>query len=907
MKKRKACSLLLVLAVMIGLMTAALPSAGVLAEETATISMDSTTIQEGENFSISCANTAAKDWICIYPKDFTDKYKYYDYLYANTAGVAFPSGQTSRYGYGSSSWPLAAGEYVAVLYANDGYNEIMRLPFEVKANTSKKTAVMDKESYAQGDIITVTTSNWVADDHDFIRIYKKPVTSYTAGYVGNTYGTWGQSTYTFNTTDWEIGEYELIAFDKGDWNTHIAKVNFTLTEKSEEPPTPVDPSAKSATMEKTAFYKNETIVVTTKNWIASDHDFIRIYKTPVTNYNAGFVAQTYNNWGKSTYTFFPTEWETGTYRMIAFDKGSFSTKFIADITFTVENPPAPPENEYYTNDGTTITFLQDYEVDLSAVDHSEPDGKLFIGWVDAAGNGVESKKTFTQGTVLTAKYIDYNAEGQVDFAIVKTEIRTNLELGLRFIVEKSQALSEALPHISAYGAVVLPSEIPNGDGWADLTCGGSYTYNGKTYEAAVVKGLKTFETLEDRIRYTLCMTGLTAEKFTRQYIVKGYIQYTDLFGIEKVFYADYASANPYAIAKADLEATGLSSVARKVLENIVNTVEKAHNETYEDQQKINVVGTSDDPNRWIYRLGTNGLFVREATFDSGKGGDPIAIVQLSDLHYNYINDRDRQDNNPTVLSTATERLWGANGAHVAQSKTAIDYARTADQVVITGDVLDYLSWGCIELMQKEVWDVLPNAMITIGNHDYVQQMQGTVPETLAPADRWTWLQSVWKHDIYYSSKVMGDKVMLIQMNNGERKFYESQIEPLKKDIETARENGYIVLLFMHETIYTKNRNETAVNALRVNDSGWAFNEDFCSNTANHHVGGADMDSATKEVYNLITNNADVVKGIFNGHIHSDFYTEVKAKTASGEDTIIPQYTMTGTIYDTGHVMKITVK
>lgn len=96
-------------------------------------------------------------------------------------------------------------------------------------------------------------------------------------------------------------------------------------------------------------------------------------------------------------------------------------------------------------------------------------------------------------------------------------------------------------------------------------------------------------------------------------------------------------------------------------------------------------------------------------------------------------------------------------------------------------------------------------------------------------------QSVWKHDIYYSSKVMGDKVMLIQMNNGERKFYESQIEPLKKDIETARENGYIVLLFMHETIYTKNRNETAVNALRVNDSGWAFNEDFCSNTANHHV------------------------------------------------------------------------
>ena len=63
----------------------------------------------------------------------------------------------------------------------------------------------------------------------------------------------------------------------------------------------------------------------------------------------------------------------------------------------------------------------------------------------------------------------------------------------------------------------------------------------------------------------------------------------------------------------------------------------------------------------------------------------------------------------------------------------------------------------------------------------------------------------------------------------------------------------------------------------------------------------------KEIYQLITNNADIIAGGFCGHTHNDFYTEIKAKTASGEETVIPQYILIGVPYGKGHALKITVE
>lgn len=65
--------------------------------------------------------------------------------------------------------------------------------------------------------------------------------------------------------------------------------------------------------------------------------------------------------------------------------------------------------------------------------------------------------------------------------------------------------------------------------------------------------------------------------------------------------------------------------------------------------------------------------------------------------------------------------------------------------------------------------------------------------------------------------------------------------------------------------------------------------------------------ATKAICDIIAANGDIIKGVFNGHQHADYYSEILAKTASGADTIIPQYTLSGCIYGNGNALKITVK
>lgn len=320
--------------------------------------------------------------------------------------------------------------------------------------------------------------------------------------------------------------------------------------------------------------------------------------------------------------------------------------------------------------------------------------------------------------------------------------------------------------------------------------------------------------------------------------------------------------------------------------------------------KSDVVGSSEEPKLWIY-TNEDGIMVREAEFDSGLGGDPVTIVQVSDMHFNYCNQEDLDENDPVLMSTYENRKWLADGSSVANAIKCLDYADKigADQIVVTGDTLDYLSKGALELMKTVLWDNYPDAIATLGNHEPVRNMQGKVAETLTLEERYAMLEAAWAdhHDIYYYSKVIEDKVMVIQMDNCLNKYWERQVEPFKADLETAKEKGCTVLIFQHTPICSNNPDEAEVYPLRINDgSGVPF--DYYSSGV-----GAKASGAAKEIYELITNNADVIRGIFCGHVHCDVYSEVLAKTSDGEAAIIPQYILTASAYDSGHVLKITVK
>ena len=67
---------------------------------------------------------------------------------------------------------------------------------------------------------------------------------------------------------------------------------------------------------------------------------------------------------------------------------------------------------------------------------------------------------------------------------------------------------------------------------------------------------------------------------------------------------------------------------------MINTKEK---QEYFSRQKIDIVGTSDDMNTYIYKLSDDGIMFREAVIDSGRGGDPVEILHSTDFHLNCLN------------------------------------------------------------------------------------------------------------------------------------------------------------------------------------------------------------------------------------------------------------------------------
>lgn len=316
--------------------------------------------------------------------------------------------------------------------------------------------------------------------------------------------------------------------------------------------------------------------------------------------------------------------------------------------------------------------------------------------------------------------------------------------------------------------------------------------------------------------------------------------------------------------------------------------------------KTTKFGSASDVDRWIYQDGTDGVYVRELNIDTDLGGPSVEIIQITDMHFNYCNAQDFAENNPVIMSTYENRKWLANGGSVDEAERCLAYAQASDQIVVTGDIYDYLSHGCIELAEKHLFGKYPNVLACLGNHEYERQMQGTVEDTTSIESRLEIIKQHWINDIYYESRVIKDKVMVIVMDNGQSKFWDHQVPLLKADLEAARENGYAVLIFYHIQLSTgPDYAKGAYTSLRD-----------ATKTVNFCYGGLvspnTTSGASREVYDLIASNGDIIKGCFCGHMHDDYYTEIQATTPTGESTVIPQIVLNGAPYNGGNVLKITV-
>ena len=315
-------------------------------------------------------------------------------------------------------------------------------------------------------------------------------------------------------------------------------------------------------------------------------------------------------------------------------------------------------------------------------------------------------------------------------------------------------------------------------------------------------------------------------------------------------------------------------------------------------------------NPWTFKY-EDGIAVRDIVINTSKGGDDVTVVQLTDIHVAWVNDEDLQDE--TIKNTYNTRSFGKNGGkHWTNALACLDWAKDADQIVITGDIYDYLTSETVQRVNQYIFNAYDNIMACLGNHEVVKAMGEENRYTNwkdIVAGRINTFKDSWANtdgdgDVFYSKKVLGDKVMLIQMDNGSfGGFWDSQVERFREDLAMARENGYAVLLFYHIPICTDNpQYEKAVSKkLGTYDESNAT-YDFYNKGATRFSAGA-----SGEICKLIYENGDIIKGTFCGHLHNDYYTEILASSPSGAQTRIPQYLIAATAYDNGHALRITVK
>lgn len=304
-------------------------------------------------------------------------------------------------------------------------------------------------------------------------------------------------------------------------------------------------------------------------------------------------------------------------------------------------------------------------------------------------------------------------------------------------------------------------------------------------------------------------------------------------------------------------------------------------------------------NKWkYYKDMENGIVERTITINTGWGGESVNLVQMTDMHINYCNENDLKD--PVLNSTYKNRTWLKNGESLPNIARCMEASKDADLIVLTGDIYDYYSEGVVEKANDYIFEKYNNVVGAIGNHEPIRKVQGTVPETKSYDELRRLVSDSWCNDIAYDSYVLKNKVMIILLDNSSDHFRQEQINFLKGDLNKARANGYVVLLFYHIPLNTGVPSDKNAKSSYQNDGEYANFYDY-----EYHVGPAST-GVDKTIYDLICSNGDIIKGTFCGHYHSDFYTEIQATTPNGTKTMIPQYILTGVAYDKGHLLRITI-
>jgi hypothetical protein len=246
----------------------------------------------------------------------------------------------------------------------------------------------------------------------------------------------------------------------------------------------------------------------------------------------------------------------------------------------------------------------------------------------------------------------------------------------------------------------------------------------------------------------------------------------------------------------------------------------------------------------------------------------------------------------------------------------MEYGSFFDKTVVIGDIMDFFSFGSAELAKKLLFDrsINGSALFALGNHETAELFAKVTAargfnEMFSQTFKYNNLnKSLWPNDIYYHSEVVtkaDKKVKLVVLDNQSGTYAPVIATKLEKDIADSKADGTPILIFQHVPLNTYNSDYATYIPLDRD-----FGSKDCSDgniyDGSDNIRRNSSDATTRKVYNLIASNPDVIKGIFAGHVHNNYYTEVSAASynyetdtatpitdASGNALTIPQYMVGG--------------
>lgn len=564
----------------------------------------------------------------------------------------------------------------------------------------------------------------------------------------------------------------------------------------------------------------------------------------------------------------------------------------------------------FISTGGEIYFNETVEnFDFEDVTSVYTEGKVIIGWKNG-DTLVENGVTIEKGTRLTAVYAD-TVDRYEGFKVVDKSLRLDGEDGIRYTVKLNNDFYTALGG-TEYGIIAIDEDNVPYTVSGEIEIGGSY--NGKT--PAVIKSTKKFLDYTNSIGYTLCLTGITEENYKTDYMVRGYLKFTDLHGVERVIYTPFEQSSITAIALEMLNREDVPAKAKEHIEEVYKTVIDEQKAELAADYKNQLANNSKDD--YGFTILDNGVKVMNFTIDAvdGSNDETVTLSHVTDVHLNLLNARDFANARPEVISFYRNRYHLMNGRTALATENSMDIAEAlADQVVLTGDTLDALNYGTLDLMKRLITAKYPNALHASGNHELWQDTGvGQISDTMTMDEKRAVYQEYMPHDSAYSTKLIKNKVLLIQMDNGvgwdegSYSYCEEQYQALEKDLAMARENNYTVIIAQHLPLQFgvktgDNRNNNQIIAADAANNFSGAKIDMASNDGyimTDPAGTMGTRTVATKTHRLITSYKDVVKGILVGHHHQAAVLDV-IDIDTNEMTGIKQY-MGGSAQGTAGIM-----